>query len=223
MRAHCRYASYVLRHRWFVLVECWRRGLYWRGLTHDLSKLLPSEWFPYVRHFYGPKPECDEDGTEWRTEADDAADAAFDLAWLKHQHRNDHHWQAWLLREDVPAEWAIQASQPELGPFHLGTGEGHQKIPIPSVPGDTPIATLAYEYAKRIRDLLNTHGVLAPKFLPMSPTARMEMLCDWIGAGLAITGRRDVQGWYEKHKRRIQLHPETRAWVEAALKREAPQ
>lgn len=27
-------------------------------------------------------------------------EAAFDVAWVQHQHRNPHHWQHWVLRED---------------------------------------------------------------------------------------------------------------------------
>lgn len=86
---HLRYASYVLRHKWFVL----RAGLktkapLWRLVVHDWSKLTPAEWLPYVQSFYGPQPRTD------------AVKAAFNRAWLHHQHRNPHHWQHWLLRED---------------------------------------------------------------------------------------------------------------------------
>ena len=89
MRAHGRYASYVVRHKWFVLVAGLRvRAPLWRLLIHDWSKLLPCEWGPYVRSFYGPQPRTDE------------VKAAFDAAWLHHQHANPHHWQHWVLRED---------------------------------------------------------------------------------------------------------------------------
>jgi hypothetical protein len=89
---HLRYLSYVLRHKWYVFVECIRVGLWWRGLVHDMSKFLPSEWTPYVMSFYGPwsykeRPQWVIDG--------------FNEAWLKHQHRNDHHWQYWVLIGDV--------------------------------------------------------------------------------------------------------------------------
>jgi len=91
---HFRYLSYVVRHRWFVLVECLKLGIVWRGLMHDLSKFLPSEWFPYVETCYG-KTLGDGYAT---TKA--LREEAFDLAWLKHIHRNKHHWQYWRLRED---------------------------------------------------------------------------------------------------------------------------
>lgn len=85
MKAHAKYASYVARHKWFVF----RAGLktkapLWRLLIHDWSKLTPAEWGPYVHTFY----------------TDHGSQEAFDAAWLHHQHRNPHHWQHWLLRED---------------------------------------------------------------------------------------------------------------------------
>ena len=79
-----RYLSYIIRHKWFVSIECVRLGIPWRGITHDLSKFLPSEWIAYKQHFYGPIETWGE----------------FDLAWFKHQNRNDHHWQWWILRND---------------------------------------------------------------------------------------------------------------------------
>lgn len=34
----------VQHHRFLVLRHCWRVGLYWQGLTHDLSKFSPVEF-----------------------------------------------------------------------------------------------------------------------------------------------------------------------------------
>ncbi len=47
----------------------------------------------------------------------------------------------------------------------------------------------------------------------------LEMLCDWDGAGRAITGKSGgTPAWYSKNRDRIQLHPETRALVETELR-----
>ena len=54
MRAHWSYLKYVLRHKWYVLIECVRLGIIWQGLWHDWHKFLPSEWFPYARYFHNP-------------------------------------------------------------------------------------------------------------------------------------------------------------------------
>lgn len=86
MSPHLRYLSYVARHKWFVFVAGRKTGApLWRLLIHDWSKITPAEWGPYVRTFY------DESR---------ARPGEFDVAWLHHQHRNPHHWQHWLLRED---------------------------------------------------------------------------------------------------------------------------
>lgn len=55
------------------------------------------------------------------------------------------------------------------------------------------------------------------KILPMPDAARREMLADWMGAGRAITGRWEVVEWYAKNRHKMQLHPDTRTWIEAQL------
>jgi len=81
---YIKYFRYIIRHKWFVLVACWRQGLYLDGIFHDWSKFLPDELIPYANYFYG----------------DTSNEAAFDFAWLLHQKRNRHHWQWWILPED---------------------------------------------------------------------------------------------------------------------------
>jgi len=92
---HLKYLGYVLRHRWFVFVECVRLGVFWRGLTHDLSKFLPDEWFPYATYFYEEDFGCRD-----KVMCDRARRKKhFDVAWLKHQRRNPHHWEYWRAWE----------------------------------------------------------------------------------------------------------------------------
>ncbi len=95
-RPHLRYLGYVVRHKWFVLLAGLKvRAPLWRLLIHDWSKLSPAEWRPYVQKFYGRGENQDE----------------FDAAWLHHQHRNPHHWQHWLLREDDGPTKALRMPQ----------------------------------------------------------------------------------------------------------------
>lgn len=107
MVKHLRYLRYVLLHKWFVLLGCIELGVPLRGIVHDLSKFRPSEWFPYVNYFYGKylyQTESDIPGglkslfIFSKTKAD--AKREFDAAWLKHQNRNSHHWQHWVLMPD---------------------------------------------------------------------------------------------------------------------------
>lgn len=93
---YIKYLSYVIRHKYYVCIECFKVGLYWRGVMHDMSKFLPSEFIPYANFFYKKQPR-DKTGYYKPT---DTGDAAFDFAWLLHQKRNRHHWQWWMLPED---------------------------------------------------------------------------------------------------------------------------
>jgi hypothetical protein len=58
------------------------------------------------------------------------------------------------------------------------------------------------------------------RLFPMSPPARLEMLCDWIGASKAqgYGGSIDVVlKWYTKNQDNIRVHPETREWLQREL------
>lgn len=89
------YLWYIFKHKFFVMLECFKVGLYWRGITHDLSKLRLDELIPYVNYFAGNiKRNRDETGYYKPT---DTGCPAFDFAWFLHQKRNDHHWQWWAV------------------------------------------------------------------------------------------------------------------------------
>ena len=90
IKRHIAYLKYVLRHKWFVLLASRKlKCSLWRALVHDLSKFLPSEWFPYAECFYK------KDGTKQYNET-----IKFNIAWRLHQHRNKHHYQYWILQCD---------------------------------------------------------------------------------------------------------------------------
>lgn len=113
-----KYLKYIARHKWYVLIECLRRGIFWRGVIHDISKLLPDEFFPYMNFFYRQNKFPNvlfDDKKEYKiplyfgyelycytytakTKHDVKKD--IDLAWLKHIHRNPHHWQFWILYDN---------------------------------------------------------------------------------------------------------------------------
>lgn len=173
-----KYLKYLTRHRWFVMLACFREGLYWQGLIHDWSKFLPGEFFPYAWYFYGAKlPSVYEFHGDGRNHILDSGmyrervKADFDEAWLRHQNRNPHHWQFWVLMEDS---------------------------------GKVAALAMPHKY-------------------------RLEMLCDWQGAGRAIHGRynsadpySETREWYAKNADKMILHDNTRAWVQQQLKDATP-
>ena len=203
---HFKYLSYVLRHKWYVLIECCRLGIPWRGLVHDISKFLPSEWYPYVEKFYGKNPSST------------SVKCKFDKAWLRHQHCNPHHWQYWLLQCDSPrSEFTLQEhgqgyeiflsrNNRHLAMFDESILFSEDKI-VPNVCNSN-----AYIYAKEIRDRLNK----SPRVLPMPDKYRREMLADWFGAGKA-QGKPDTKAWYMANKDNMILHNETREWIHEQL------
>lgn len=99
MKKYVKYLSYVLRHKYYVSVECFKKGLLWRGLVHDISKFRLSEFIPYANYFYGSNKIKGRNSSGYYKPTD-TGNAAFDYAWLLHQKRNKHHWQWWILPED---------------------------------------------------------------------------------------------------------------------------
>ena len=154
MKPHLRYLRYVLLHKWYVFlgglqIHGWRPSWVWRLLVHDLSKFRPSEWLPYVRNFYGDPPK---DSAETQ-----ARRRAFDAAWLAHQHRNAHHWQHWVLREDdgatkilVPPVGAVD----EMVADWLGAGTKILKYPtVDTIVAETVLWYLHNRERIQLRDV----------------------------------------------------------------------
>lgn len=87
-----KYFKYIIQHKWFVFIECLKLMQPWHGVVHDLSKFLPSEFFPYAHKFFSG------DYAYKYFEVEDA----FSKAWLLHQHRNKHHWDYWVKSDGSP-------------------------------------------------------------------------------------------------------------------------
>ena len=115
MGKYWKYLKYVVKHRWFVMQEGLKLGVpFWQLLIHDLSKFRPDEFIPYARYFYGEyRPWSDfTPGLKlvWLSAyhySKEGVEEAFNKAWLKHIHRNPHHHQHWVLREDSGAVMAL--------------------------------------------------------------------------------------------------------------------
>lgn len=156
---YLKYIWYLLRHKYYVLIECWNKGLFWLGIIHDWSKFRPSEFIPYARYFYGYYGYKFNGGFIWEFRKHWGIIHDYNYAWLLHQKRNKHHWQYWVLIMDE----------------------------------DKDINLL----------------------MPAKYT--IEMLCDWRGAGIAITGTDNTSEWYRAHKNKIRLNSTVRNYIEANL------
>lgn len=82
--AWCHFKT-ITQHKILVMKGCFRLGLYWQGLVHDLSKYSPTEFKTGMQYFQGDKSpnaaERDEKG--------------YSEAWLHHKGRNKHHYEYW--------------------------------------------------------------------------------------------------------------------------------
>ena len=76
----------VNRHRRLVRRACFRVGLYWQGLTHDLSKYAPVEFWVGAKYFQGDHSPNEAERLE----------KGYSAAWLHHKGRNKHHLEYWI-------------------------------------------------------------------------------------------------------------------------------
>lgn len=108
MRRHFKYLWYIIRHKYYVFVEGRKLKVpYVRLILHDWTKFLPREWFPYAQWFYGG---WRQDHYSGESSAPLELKSAYDYAWCHHMHKNDHHWQFWIMIFDVGEEKILPMS-----------------------------------------------------------------------------------------------------------------
>ena len=99
---YLRYLSYVLRHKWFVFVECCRFGIPWLGVIHDWKKFTPRSFCVYANHFYGDgqKDQSQKRDSTGYYKPYNTGDKDFDMEVWKHCRDHKHHWQYWIKPMD---------------------------------------------------------------------------------------------------------------------------
>ena len=75
----------ITHHRRLVRRGCFRVGLYFQGLTHDLSKYSPSEFWTGVHYYQGTRSP----------NAAEREEKGYSEAWMHHKGRNRHHFEYW--------------------------------------------------------------------------------------------------------------------------------
>ena len=80
----------ICTHKYWVAKYCFKAGLYWQGLMHDMSKFSWTEFWESAKYYQGdssPINAC-------------KADKGYSLAWQHHKGRNPHHYEYWTDRYD---------------------------------------------------------------------------------------------------------------------------
>ena len=79
----------VRTHRKYVRRMCFKMGIPWQGLVHDLSKYSLKELS--IARFYGGNRSPHEVARQV---------LGYSPAWMYHKNRNKHHWEFWLDNQD---------------------------------------------------------------------------------------------------------------------------
>lgn len=80
-----RHFRVITRHRHQVIIHCFRAGIGFQGLFHDLSKYSPTEFLTGAKYFQGSRSP----------NAAEREEKGYSAAWLHHKGRNRHHFEYW--------------------------------------------------------------------------------------------------------------------------------
>ena len=75
----------ITKHRHLVIKHCFKAGIGFQGLFHDLSKYSPAEFFAGVKYYQGNRSPNEKEREE----------KGYSTAWLHHKGRNRHHFEYW--------------------------------------------------------------------------------------------------------------------------------
>ena len=76
----------ITKHRRLVRKHCFKMGLFYQGLTHDLSKYSPSEFWNGARYYQGTRSPNTRERELF----------GYSRTWLHHKGRNKHHFEYWI-------------------------------------------------------------------------------------------------------------------------------
>ena len=75
----------ISRHRNRVISHCFRAGIGFQGLFHDLSKLSPTEFIPGAKYYQGTRSPNERERELF----------GYSAAWMHHKGRSRHHFEYW--------------------------------------------------------------------------------------------------------------------------------
>lgn len=106
-------------HKYWVAKYCFKAGLYWQGLMHDMSKFSWIEFWESVKYYQGTSSPINVA----------KQDMGYSLAWQHHKGRNPHHYEYWTdkyddgtVALDMPYKYAVELLCDWLGAARAYTG-----------------------------------------------------------------------------------------------------
>ena len=76
----------INHHKMLVTKTCFKVGLYWQGICHDLSKYHPIEFIPGIIYYQGNRSPINREKEI----------KGYSRGWLHHKGRNKHHFEYWV-------------------------------------------------------------------------------------------------------------------------------
>lgn len=118
----------ITKHRHLVREGCFRVGLYYQGLTHDLSKYMPSEFLVGIKYYQGNRSPNNAEREE----------RGYSSAWLHHKGRNKHHYEYWIdyslhsinaqngmMPCPMPTKYIVEMLMDRIAACKVYNGEGY--------------------------------------------------------------------------------------------------
>ena len=133
----------ITYHRWLVCKGCFKVGLYWQGLMHDMSKYSPTEFFVGAKYYQGNRSP---NGAE-------REDKGYSEAWMHHKGRNKHKYEYWTDMSmetrnyesvQMPRKYLVEMVMDRRAACIVYQGKGY-------IPG----AELAYLMKSREKELMH--------------------------------------------------------------------
>lgn len=106
-------------HKKWVFHYCCLAGIPLQGLTHDLSKYSPTEFFESIKYYQGTSSPINAA----------KADKGYSSAWFHHKGRNKHHYEYWMDNFDNGGENIIMPYKywVEMICDYLGAARAYRK------------------------------------------------------------------------------------------------
>ena len=115
----------ITRHRHLVIRHCWKAGIFWQGLRHDLSKYSPTEFLPGARYYQGNRSPNEKEREV----------LGYSVAWMHHKGRNKHHFEYWndynpkekrVMPVKMPARYLAEMFCDRLAASKVYAGDQYQ-------------------------------------------------------------------------------------------------
>ena len=133
----------ITTHRLKVRGACFRMGLIWQGLPHDLSKYSPTEFWRGAKYYQGVRSP----------NAAEREEKGYSEAWMHHKGRNRHHYEYWTDMNPVsrryeavpmPRRYLAEMVADRLAACKVYEGKNY-----------TPESALRYLMGSKEKDLLH--------------------------------------------------------------------